>query len=107
MSEAPKRFENTSVDAKANVYFDGRVVSHSVYDRNGKKFTLGLIYPGTYRFNTAAPERMVVTTGACTVVQASGAQTSHREGDVFSIPGNSSFTISVEGGICEYVCHFE
>jgi uncharacterized protein YaiE (UPF0345 family) len=107
MSEAPKRFENVSVDAKSNVYFDGKVVSHSVYDKNGKKFTLGLIYPGTYKFNTGAPERMVITTGACQVVQASGVMTSHKAGDEFVIPGNSAFTITAEGGICEYVCYFE
>ncbi len=106
MSEAPKKFENVGVDAKANVYFDGKVVSHSVYDRNGKKFTLGLIYPGTYKFNTGAPERMVITAGACRVVQASGVQTSHGAGDEFVIPGNSAFTITAEGGICEYVCYF-
>jgi uncharacterized protein YaiE (UPF0345 family) len=107
MPEAPKKFEHVSVDAKANVYFDGKVVSHSVYDRAGKKFTLGLIYPGAYKFNTGAPERMVITAGHCKVVQGSGAMSSHQEGDEFRIPGNSSFTISVESGICEYVCYFE
>jgi hypothetical protein len=106
MPEAPKKFENVSIDAKANVYFDGKVVSHSVYDKNGKKFTLGLIYPGTYTFNTGAPERMVITAGACRVVQASGAMAAHKEGDEFVIPGNSAFTITAEGGICEYVCYF-
>jgi purine/pyrimidine-nucleoside phosphorylase len=104
---APQQFQNVSVDAKANVYFNGKVVSHTVYDKSGKKFTLGLIYPGTYKFNTGAPERMVITSGACQVIQASGAMTAHQEGQEFRIPGNSSFTISVEGGICEYVCYFE
>lgn len=103
---ASQKFENVSVDAKANVYFDGKVVSHSVYDKNGKKFTLGLIYPGTYKFSTGAPERMVVTAGACRVVQASGALATHEAGDEFIIPGNSSFTITAEGGVCEYVCYF-
>ncbi|HSA58589.1 MAG TPA: pyrimidine/purine nucleoside phosphorylase [bacterium] len=107
MSETPSKFDNVMVDAKANVYFDGKVVSHSAYDMKGKKFTLGLIYPGTYRFNTGAPERMVITAGACRVVQASGAMTSHKAGEEFRIPGNSAFTITAEGGICEYVCYFE
>jgi uncharacterized protein YaiE (UPF0345 family) len=107
MTAPAQKFENVVVDAKANVYFDGKVVSHSVYDRAGRKFTLGLIYPGTYKFNTGAPERMVITAGACRVVQASGAMTAHRAGEEFRIPGNSSFTITAEGGICEYVCHFE
>ncbi len=102
-----QKFHHVSVDAKANVYFDGRVVSHTVYDRDGEKFTLGLIYPGTYTFNTGAPERMVITAGNCHVVQASGVQRTHETGEQFFIPGNSSFTISVKDGICEYVCYFE
>jgi uncharacterized protein YaiE (UPF0345 family) len=107
MPETPSQFDQVAVDAKANIYFDGKVVSHSIYGRNGKKFTLGLIYPGTYRFSTGAPERMVITAGACRVVQASGAMTSHEAGEEFRIPGDSAFTIAAEGGICEYVCYFE
>ena len=107
MTEKSRKFENVSVEAKANVYFDGKVVSHSVYDKDGKKFTLGLIYPGSYKFNTGAPERMVVTSGSCGVVQASGVLTSHKAGEEFLIPGNSSFTITARDGICEYVCYFE
>ena len=107
MTAPAQKFENVSVDAKANVYFDGKVVSHSVYDKNGKKFTLGLIYPGTYKFNTGAPELMVITAGQCKVVQASGVQTAHQAGQEFRVPGNSAFTITAEGGICEYVCYFE
>ena len=107
MTEKSQKFENVSVEAKANVYFDGKVVSHSVYDKNGRKFTLGLINPGTYKFNTGAPERMVITSGSCQVVQASGAMTAHKAGDEFLIPWNSAFTITSRDGICEYVCYFE
>jgi uncharacterized protein YaiE (UPF0345 family) len=107
MPNPPQKFEHVSVDAKANVYFDGKVVSHSVYDRNGKKFTLGLIYPGSYRFNTGAPELMVVTAGSCDVLLDSGVLASFEAGGQFRIAGNSAFTIAVNGGICEYVCYFE
>src|SRR6185369_2557292 len=37
-----QKLQNVSVDLKANVYFDGKVVSHSVYDAAGAKKTLGL-----------------------------------------------------------------
>jgi uncharacterized protein YaiE (UPF0345 family) len=97
----------TKVDAKANVYFDGKVVSHSLYDKAGKKFTLGLIYPGSYKFNTGAPESMVITAGPCRVVHASGALRPYEAGQEFCVPGNSAFTITVENGICEYICYFE
>ncbi|MEC8657279.1 MAG: pyrimidine/purine nucleoside phosphorylase, partial [Verrucomicrobiota bacterium] len=49
--------ENVSVSAKANVYFDGKVVSHSITLSDGSQKTLGLIYPGSYHFNTAKAER--------------------------------------------------
>jgi uncharacterized protein YaiE (UPF0345 family) len=106
MSVVPKKFENVSVDVKANIYFDGKVVSHSLYDRDGRKTTLGLIYPGSYKFNTGAAERMTITSGACKVLLASGALMQHETGSVFVIPANSSFTITVENGICEYICEF-
>ena len=47
----------TVVSAKANVYFDGRVVSHGITLLEGSKKTLGLIHPGEYHFDTQAPER--------------------------------------------------
>jgi uncharacterized protein YaiE (UPF0345 family) len=39
---APEKFENVTVVAKANVYFDGKVVSHTVLLASGKKKTLGI-----------------------------------------------------------------
>jgi uncharacterized protein YaiE (UPF0345 family) len=51
----PVQFENVTAVAKANVYFDGRVVSHSLFFSDGSKKTLGLIYPGKYHFGTDKP----------------------------------------------------
>ena len=109
MSETPiQRLENVSVDAKANIYFDGRVVSHSVYDAHGKKTTLGLIYAGSYQFNTGAPERMIVTAGTCKVKIAGEEEwKTYATGMEFKVPGNSAFEISVVKGIAEYICIFE
>jgi len=101
-----KTFEDAKIDVKANIYFDGKVVSHSLYDRSGRKTTLGLIYPGSFKFTTGAPERMTITSGSCKVLLASGAAGSHEAGSVFVVPGNSAFTITVENGICEYICEF-
>jgi len=55
MSTAPERFDGVSVVTKANVYFDGKVVSHTVNFPDGSKKTIGLIYPGLYTFTTAPP----------------------------------------------------
>src|ERR1043165_6434119 len=38
------QFSNVTAHAKANVYFDGKVVSHTILFADGTKKTLGLIY---------------------------------------------------------------
>jgi len=34
---APERFDDVSVICKANIFFDGKVVSHTVLFKDGKK----------------------------------------------------------------------
>ena len=53
-------FKDVTVHAKANVYFDGKVVSHSIIHLDGSKKTMGLIYPGSYHFNTEQAEKMEI-----------------------------------------------
>ena len=100
-------FPAVTASAKANIYFDGKVVSHTLVTAEGEKKTLGLIYPGEYHFGTELAEDMVVVAGSCTVKLDGTVDTqSYTEGDTFSIPANSGFDITVSEGICEYVCSF-
>ncbi len=100
-------FPNVTVDAKANVYFDGRVVSHTILFQDGTKKTLGLIYPGKFHFGTAAPERMEIIAGRCSIILDGTTDVTQVEaGSAFEVAGNSGFTITVEEGICEYICSF-
>lgn len=93
--------------AKANVYFDGKVVSHSIFLPSGEKKTLGLIYPGTYHFGTDKAEVMEITDGACSVVlDGAKGEKAYAAGTKFDVPAKSGFTISVKSGICQYVCSF-
>lgn len=100
-------FQNVTAIAKANVYFDGNVVSHTILFADGSRKTLGLIRPGTYHFGTAAAERMEITDGSCEV-QLDGADSSvnHPAGTHFDVAANSGFTITVADGLCQYVCSF-
>ena len=101
-------FKNVSVTAKANVYFDGKVVSHTVLFPDGTKKTIGLIYPGTFTFNTGAPEEMKIIAGLCKARQAGTSKwTPYTAGTQFDVPGNSKFDITVESGIAEYICSFK
>ena len=104
-----QQFENVTVIARANVYFDGKVVSHAITLADGSKKTLGLIYPGEYRFNTDAPERMEIIAGACRAKLAGEpAWKDYAEGASFDVPGKSSFEIAVPlgSGIAQYICSF-
>jgi len=100
-------FHNVTVDTKANLYFDGKVVSHTVHFADGSRKTLGLIYPGKFHFGTAAPERMEIITGHCEVLlDGTDEPRVVIAGSSFDVPGNSGFTIKVNDYICEYICSF-
>ena len=100
-------FPNVTADAKANIYFDGKVVSHTIHLSDGRRKTLGLIYPGSYHFTTAAAERMEIIAGSCDViVDGAAASSQFTAGGSFDVAANSGFTISVADGICEYICSF-
>ncbi len=103
----PTEFANVTAVAKANIYFDGKVVSHTIIVPGGAKKTLGLIYPGSFHFGTGAPERMEIVAGKCRVKLDGQSETKeYGAGQYFDVPGKSGFDIAVESGICEYVCSF-
>ena len=107
MSASPEKFENVTAVCKANVYFDGRVVSHTILLADGERKTLGLIYPGEYKFNTGAPERMEMIAGNSRVKLAGAEEwVAYPGGTFFDVPGNSYFEIAVDEGVAEYVCSF-
>ncbi len=107
MGNITEQFENVTIATKANVYFDGKVVSHTICFADGSKKTIGLIYPGHYTFNTGAPERMEIIAGDCRAKIAGEELWNHYPpGTAFDVPGNSSFEIAVEEMITEYICSF-
>src|SRR3546814_9543022 len=61
------QFDQVSVLKKANVYFDGKCVSHTVVLADGTRKSVGVILPSTLNFGTAAPETMELLEGHCRV----------------------------------------
>jgi uncharacterized protein YaiE (UPF0345 family) len=103
----PQEFQNVTALAKANVYFDGRVASHTILFPGGAKKTLGLIYPGKFHFSTGQAERMEIVDGQCAVtLDNQSVAAKYSAGSAFEVPANSGFEITVESGICQYVCSF-
>ena len=103
----PEKFEKVGVVCKANVYFDGKVVSHTVLFGDGTKKTLGLIYPGSFTFNTGVPEKMEIVAGSCRVrLKGETGWKNYGAGTEFGVPGNSAFDIAVENGLVDYICSY-
>lgn len=99
--------DNVAVTKQANVYFDGKCISHTVQCADGTRKSVGVILPATLTFKTAAPEVMESVAGACRVKLAGEAEwRTFRAGESFSVPGNSSFDIEVSDAPYHYVCHF-
>ena len=97
---------NATISTRANVYFDGKCVSHSIELADGTKKSVGVVLPSTLKFNTGAPEVMELVEGACRVrLAGSEVWVSYGGGQSFSVPGNSSFDIEVSQTL-HYICHF-
>jgi uncharacterized protein YaiE (UPF0345 family) len=101
-----EQYNGVSVATKANVYFDGKCVSHSITLADGTKKSVGVVLPATLTFNTGAPEIMECVAGSCEYkLKGSDAWVKSSAGEKFSVPGNSSFEIRVTEPY-HYVCHF-
>ena len=100
------QISGVTVATQANVYFDGKCVSHGITLADGTKKSVGVILPATLTFNTGAPEVMECVAGGCEYLLAgSSIWVKSGPGDRFAVPGNSSFQIRVTEAY-HYICHF-
>lgn len=97
---------NVTLTTQANVYFDGKCVSHGFTLADGNKKSVGVVLPATLTFNTGAAEIMECVGGSCEYKLAGSDEWKKSgPGDKFSIPANSSFEIRVTEPY-HYICHF-
>ncbi len=102
-----QQLDQVSVTTKANVYFDGKCVSHTVQFSDGSKKSVGVILPATLTFNTGAPEIMEGVSGQCRVrLKGETEWKTYGAGESYSVPAHSSFDIEVTGEPYHYICHF-
>lgn len=87
------------------MYFDGKVQSVG-FSRNGLAATVGVIAPGEYHFNTAAPERMTVVSGELRARSAQDEWRTYPAGTSFEVAANSGFDVQAVGGPAAYLCEF-
>ena len=100
------KFAQVSVVKQANVYFDGKCVSHTIVFTDGRRKTLGVVLPSTLTFTTGAPEVMEGVGVSCRVcLKGESDWTVYGTGQSFAVPANSSFEIACDEAY-HYVCHF-
>ena len=100
------QFDQVSVVKKANVYFDGKCISHTVLLADGTRKSIGVILPSQLTFGTGVPEIMELLEGRCRVRLAGQTNwTEYHGGQSFKAPGDSSFDIETIETL-HYVCHF-
>jgi purine/pyrimidine-nucleoside phosphorylase len=101
-----EKIDGVSVTTRANVYFDGKCVSHGIVLADGTKKSVGVILPATLTFNTGAAEIMECVAGGCEYKLAGTDQwRKSGAGEKFNVPANSSFEIRVAEAY-HYICHF-
>ena len=100
-----EKIDAACVTTQANVYFDGKCVSHTVTLADGARKSVGVVLPAELTFDTGAPETMECVAGGCEYKLAGGEWRSSGPGERFSVPGNSSFRIRVKQAY-HYICHF-
>ena len=99
-------FSNITVVKKANIYFDGKVASHTVLFPDGSKKTLGIMQAGEYEFSTGAAEIMEIFSGGLQWQMKGDSQWKQVSvGEAFNVPANSTFLMKVPA-VCDYCCSF-
>ena len=100
------QFDNVSVVKQANVYFDGKCISHTIRLADGSSKTVGVILPSTLTFTTTSPEVMEGVSGACRVrLKGEDQWKAYGAGQSFAVPSDSVFEIACDDAY-HYVCHF-
>ena len=100
------QFSNVTVVRKANIYFDGKVASHTVLFADGSKKTLGVMQVGEYEFSTAAAEVMEILSGELVWRMKDDNHWQRiASGESFSIPADSAFVMRVLS-VSDYCCSF-
>lgn len=101
-----EQLDGVSVTTRANVYFEGKCVSHGITLADGTKKSVGVVLPATLTFKTGAPEVMECVAGGCEYrLAGTDAWLPSGPGERFSVPADSSFDIRVIEAY-HYICHF-
>ena len=98
--------DGVSVATTANVYFDGKCISHAITFPDGTKKSVGVVLPATLNFGTAAAEIMECVAGSCEYrLAGTDAWIRSSAGESFRVDANTRFDIRVNEPY-HYICHY-
>ena len=101
-----QEFKDVAVVKKANIYFDGKVTSRTIFLPDGSKKTLGIMMPGDYEFGTAEKEVMEILAGKLQVQLPGSREWQNIQGaQSFEVPANSKFKLKVTE-LTDYCCSY-
>lgn len=99
-------FNNVKIVKAANIYFDGKVNSRTIYMSDGERKTLGFMQEGEYTFGTGVEELMEVLGGEMSVKLPGETEfKSYEAGTSFVAPANSEFEVKVST-FADYCCSY-
>ena len=100
------KLENISIIKEANVYFDGKVVSRTIFLENGEKQTLGVMQAGEYTFDTKEAEIMEMMSGELEIKLSGESEFKKlNTPESFNVPANSSFDLKIYT-VTDYCCSY-
>ncbi|MEK4509509.1 pyrimidine/purine nucleoside phosphorylase [Paenibacillus anaericanus] len=100
------QLSNVTVEKAANIYFDGKVTSRSVWLQDGNKITLGIMLPGEYEFGTDTVEVMEILSGDLKVLLPEQTEWIEISGQgTFTVPAHTSFKLEVRS-VTDYCCSY-
>ena len=100
------KFKNVTVNVASNIYFDGGVISRSIYLADGSQKTLGVALPGEYQFITQVEELMEFSSGEVEVLlPLETIWQTITAGMSFVVPAEATFHLRVLS-ISDYCCSY-
>jgi uncharacterized protein YaiE (UPF0345 family) len=101
------QIDGVSVQAQANVYFEGQCVSYTLQSADGTRKSVGVILNGReLTFNTAVPEIMECVAGKAEYrLSGTSKWEAVEAGGAFKVGANSVFDIRIVEPF-HYICHY-
>lgn len=99
------KFDNITIEKKANLYFEGKVSSRTLLFSDGTKKTLGIMQPGEYEFSTSVKEEMEIVSGHLEYKVAGEEWKTINEQGVFYVPANETFLVKAQT-VVDYCCSY-